>query len=253
MTDLPRRTLCCIFQNQVRSSISLLSFRTTRNPRQRNKRISSDRINDTNMADSVVILDMIPKEIWRNHILPFIGPGVYRYVAGISRQFKEMYTELYPSQETHIISSVAQAELACRESPDSVAIGHIAVRGGTAEALQFLHTQGYGWSISTCAVAAKYGHLHLLQWLREKEQSCPWDKSTCAMAAWGGYLRILQWARENGCSWSSCTCNQAASQGHLHVLQWAHENGCDWMWSTCSEAAESGHLHILQYAPFPMT
>ena len=48
------------------------------------------------------------------------------------------------------------------------------------------------------------------------------------VAARGGHLEVLQWAHENGCPWNEWTCTEAAKGGHLEVLQWAHQNGCPW-------------------------
>ncbi len=120
-----------------------------------------------------------------------------------------------------------------------------------------------------CPVAAQYGHLSLLQWLRNStaspseqtrlgswlkwigliKSSIPhWDESTCAAAAFGGHLSLLQWVRENGCPWDEETCWAAASGGHLPVLQWIRTQGCPWDIRTCKPAALQGRLDILQWA-----
>ena len=46
------------------------------------------------------------------------------------------------------------------------------------------------------SIAAQYGHLECLQYLREND--CPWNSDTCSSAASGGYLNIFEWALENG-------------------------------------------------------
>ncbi len=84
-------------------------------------------------------------------------------------------------------------------------------------------------------IAAKYGQLDVLQWLREN--GCPWNAVTCSAAAEGGHLSCLQWRRENGCPWNFFTCSAAASGGHLSCLRWARENGCVWDVTTCDAAA----------------
>jgi hypothetical protein len=47
--------------------------------------------------------------------------------------------------------------------------------------------------------------MHVLKWLREEnDPPCPWNASTCAHAARGGHLHALEWLREeNGppCPW----------------------------------------------------
>jgi hypothetical protein len=41
------------------------------------------------------------------------------------------------------------------------------------------------------------------------------------MAARGGHLAVLQWARQNGCPFDCLACGTAAAQGgHLETLQW---------------------------------
>jgi hypothetical protein len=58
-----------------------------------------------------------------------------------------------------------------------------------------------------------------------RSNGCPWSEWTCAAAAKYGRLDVLQWARANGCPWDEWTCSEAAKGGRLDVLQWAHANG----------------------------
>jgi len=64
--------------------------------------------------------------------------------------------------------------------------------------------------------AARKGHLHVLQWLRE--HGCPWNSSTCAYAAKEGHLDVLKWAREHGCPWTAATRDAAATKGYSDNL-----------------------------------
>jgi hypothetical protein len=68
---------------------------------------------------------------------------------------------------------------------------------------------------------AAEGRLGALQWARLTLR-IPWDAATCSMAARGGHLALLQWARANGCPWDARTCSKAARGGHLELLQWAY-------------------------------
>jgi hypothetical protein len=150
-----------------------------------------------NLEVKMSALGILPHSIWRDHILPFVGDGSYRYVAGTCRERKTMYTACFPTKQTHVISSATQAELAFQEGADRSSF--------------FLRT-------------ARNGSLEALQWARENR--CPWGCRTCYNAAHNGHLHVLQWARENGCEWDKVTCSLAAQNGHLHVLQWARINGC---------------------------
>jgi len=56
-----------------------------------------------------------------------------------------------------------------------------------------------------------------------RAEGCPWDEWTCACAAHYGHLEMMQWAHPNGCPWDWKTCAWAAKSGHREVLQWAQE------------------------------
>ena len=56
----------------------------------------------------------------------------------------------------------------------------------------------------------------MLQWARQ--HGCPWDETTCAFAARGGHLDVLRWAREQHCPWDERTIHEAASE---EVRRWA--------------------------------
>ena len=74
-----------------------------------------------------------------------------------------------------------------------------------------------------CGLAARGGHLEVLQLAREL--GCPWDVYTSSGAAAGGHLEVLKWARGQDCPWDEDTCTYAALGGHLVVLRWAREHG----------------------------
>ena len=46
---------------------------------------------------------------------------------------------------------------------------------------------------------------------------CPWDGSVCANAAAGGHLHVLQWLREKGCPWHKDTPAWAELNGHIAI------------------------------------
>ena len=62
----------------------------------------------------------------------------------------------------------------------------------------------------------------------EIEDLCARRSGICALAARGGHLEVLQWLREHGCPWDAWTCELAARGGHLEALQWARANDCPW-------------------------
>ena len=136
---------------------------------------------------------------------------------------------------------------------------HSAARYNRIEVMIWAHEEGFSsawqgngpsyrsyFEHNPCSVAAKYGHISCLKWLREN--GCDWDADTCSFAAGGGHLSCLIWLRENGCPWEMRTSFSAASNGHLSCLKWARENGCPWNDRTCTDAAGNGHLSCLKWA-----
>ena len=50
---------------------------------------------------------------------------------------------------------------------------------------------------NTIPIAALYGHLEVVKYLRRLE--IPWDEWACSNAAKNGHLELLKWARANQC------------------------------------------------------
>lgn len=125
-----------------------------------------------------------------------------------------------------------------------------------------------------CRLAARYGHLPILQWLRGR--ACAWDRSECMEAAiehdhadiveWmlphidaihseklcaqmaaHGRLGLLQMIWSRGYARDEWVCTMAAKGGHLDVLQWARQAGCQWSHWTSAFAAIGGHLCVTQW------
>jgi hypothetical protein len=210
--------------------------------------------NDPMTTNPLSALDVLQSEIWSNHILPFVGVGSYRYVAGTNRQLRKMYTELFPMEKTtHVLLSSSQAALALQEvgEENRTVLCPMAARGGGLEALQFLLVdRNCQWAASTCAAAARGGHLPVVQWasqhgcpwndhvvpkwgqitefLKGNRRLGPWEDDTCAVAAERGYLHIVQWAWANGFRMSRYMTIAAARNGHLQTLMWLRAIGCQW-------------------------
>jgi hypothetical protein len=71
-----------------------------------------------------------------------------------------------------------------------------------------------------CEIAAKYGKIETLEWLRSQDPPCPWDENTCVAAAKYGHLETLKWLISQGCIWDYLTYSSAAENGHIEILEW---------------------------------
>jgi len=159
-----------------------------------------------------------------------------------------------------------------------------AARSGNLEVFDLLHK--FGCQFTNCAynTAARYGHVDIIKWLKEKNipmnhnmvcvgaaenghfEILKWlltfddgngidqeiylrlDPIVCAYAAKGGQFEILKWLVERGCPISSHSCVNAAANGHLEILQWLHEkNGLELTVDACNFAVRNGHIEILKW------
>lgn len=194
-----------------------------------------------------------------SHVLSYtyIEPKMYRFIAGVSRQWKQQHRLTYgPETITSLAaatSSLSTILVYAREVRAPITTYRAALHykkigeNGDLAMVQWLYARNIlSLSTSLMAGAAYGGHLDLMKWLRAN--GCPWDFYICACAAQEGHLNVLKWARANGCDWDGTTCSYAAASGHLDILKWAKANGCNWDEDTCSYAAQEGQLGILKWA-----
>lgn len=138
------------------------------------------------------------------YVLSYVGPGHYRFVAAINRQFHLAYQQVHPDdyRKTYLrVTSLDLAAICYEESTEQhrSLLCRCAARYGNLEVLQYFRSRGCGWDASTCHTAAKYGHLPILRYAHQ--QQCPWGKHTLYYAAIHGHVHILLWAQMNGCPW----------------------------------------------------
>lgn len=107
------------------------------------------------------------------------------------------------------------------------------------------------------ASAAFGGQTAVLEWIKEKK----WlpasrnysfymdfhDTGGCDAAAQSGRLKILQWLRDNECRWNEHTLAHAAHGNHREVIAWMRNQGLNWNSRATVAAAEEGHLELLEW------
>ena len=218
---------------------------------------------DSKEEESPVPLDStISSDVWKDLIFPFVGPGNFRFLGAVNKQFRSLYLEMYSKCTTKYdqIYTVEQAQLFCQDIQNEglpntlqkeqhqLSSCKVMARLGRQEILEYFLAHDFAMDEKTCTAAAQGGHLKLLQWLHERE--CSWYPfDICYYAAANGDIPMLQWMHEIDCLWEGQACSSAATHGHLNVLQWLRcELKCRWTASICSDAAENGHLHVIQWA-----
>lgn len=123
-------------------------------------------------------------------------------------------------------------------------------RRGDVEKLKCAVNSGCGANAETCAIAARHGHLPVIQFLRSKEfgrKKCRWADTTITQAALGGHLDIVKWAYDNRCPRDDVAISIfGATGGHQNIIEWCRAEGLFIGVWTGYHAAENGHLRLLK-------
>ena len=88
-----------------------------------------------------------------------------------------------------------------------------------------------GWySYRTAELAARHGHLHVLQWLQKNKSHAVQYHHTFAMAAGGGHVHVMKWLHELGHSEFEVgrALDTAASNGHTEAVRWLTQTFGAW-------------------------
>jgi hypothetical protein len=131
---------------------------------------------------------------------------------------------------------------------------------GRLDVLKWLWNHGHKCvHYETAYRAARYGHIHVLEWffelpierqLRKDDEdrlgpNCLFgDPEILCMGA--GNIEVLKFLREKECPWGARTSTDACRHGQLEVLKWLQKEGClcdlDRFLSVCGD-----HLDILKW------
>ena len=118
--------------------------------------------------------------------------------------------------------------------------------------LQWARTQGCMWGPWTYRLAARFGHIEILDHLRDHGCELPQDdggNSILGWAAGGGRIDALKWVLVYDWEWHNTdTCATAAGNGHLEALKWLRSKGAPWEKARCKKAAtRKGHHGTAQW------
>ena len=150
---------------------------------------------------------------------------------------------------------------------------------GNLLALTWLSSHVEGWSVPVISIAARCGHVHVLNWLFRQPQPAEWlgnvwrltvfitavecdrlevikwwrkvgfdwTDTSCQLITFHGRLNILKWAFAHGCPLTVTAVNNAAMDGDMDTLEWLQANRCPWDEGTCATAAAAGRLDVLKF------
>lgn len=128
-------------------------------------------------------------------------------------------------------------------------------QNGDFELLELLYEKiPHRFNEGVCLLAAKYGRLDMLKWLRERD--VPWDPSTMDAAAEYGHVSILKWGRKKQFRFNpESLTSHAAKGGHQDVLDFLYQfiptffNASTFRGAalTFTGAIQAGHVHVVEW------
>jgi hypothetical protein len=122
-----------------------------------------------------------------------------------------------------------------------------AIRGGNLGVLQWLEKQEscFQMSFTELHQAAVRGEVGPLQ--SAAADGCLLPGNLCSIAARLGHLAILEWGKEIGIPVSSFVMYTAVVYGQAHVLQWLTDHGCPWDVLTCEAIRDSSNPEVRKF------
>ncbi|CAL6285958.1 unnamed protein product [Bathycoccus prasinos] len=170
---------------------------------------------------------------------------------------KSLWSGLYLYDERSFCSQVAltnklelikwaREEKKCRWDEKTISM---AARQGNLEMVKYCVANECPIRESACASAASGGNLECLKYLRE-EVKAPWDFWTGTLAAKNGHLHILEYLVERKYNkyYHYGACERAAENGHLDCLKYLHETAkAPWDSHAVRKAHENNQPECVQY------
>jgi hypothetical protein len=191
----------------------------------------------------IKIMRQLPDEIVAK-IIGYNAPGLGKFIS--KEQFRRNENENLTVDEIVNLDLVKQFY---NEIPHDN-LCDIAAKYGKIETLQWLRTRypPCPWGTKTCVTAVKYRHIETLKWL--KLQKCPWNIKICAIeAAKTGQIEILEWliSQKQPFPRNKKICEAAAKTGQIKTLIWLKSKGFPFYEVVCNAAAENGQVETLMW------
>ena len=206
-----------------------------------------------------------------------VGPGSFRYVTSVCKQFHRLYCKsllpateqsksgpgfkvkgkkkgdegeenkveeniIPPEMKTTYLSSVVESISRCQYF--------------LADAARLYRTERLATMIARSA--ASKGSIPIFNFIWELSKNTHTksvrfmqkDHMVCQNAARHGHIDFLKYVNQDDikCIRTESTCSAAAGCGQLTTLQWLHETKCAWDSWTCGNAINGGHLAVFKYA-----
>jgi hypothetical protein len=172
-------------------------------------------------------IDILPNAVLQ-HCFSFISVGNYRYVAGTSRRFRNLYSESKTTTWARAAESISSAELCLDDARQET-------KREFTFALEMLSLK-----------AASLGRINVLEWARSKGANI--REAHFSNSASNGHICILKWAEDNNLEWySPYLMKSAIGSGCVNILDFVHTTGRHFPERASHEAAGKGQISVLAW------
>jgi len=100
-----------------------------------------------------------------------------------------------------------------------------AAKHGYRKCLTLLHKHGCPLSIEAMNIAARFGHLEVMIFVKENG-GFEYSKDTVEKAVCGNHVNILKYLHDKSVAWPSEIMFEACKYGSLECLKFLHQHGC---------------------------
>ena len=196
--------------------------------------ISKAALDDGHVSILEWLWDGCPQAFWQQRACDYVTRRRPRTLKWLLAQYPPCHWEpanLANLSSIEVLGAIAQhvhlpspgllhRVVSCsRLSPDFC---DAAAERGNLELLRYLRSRQCQWNGQTCLkMAARHGHLRMLQWMCEHEPSCVWDATLSDMAAHWNHPEVLLWLLRDQPAWPLPSEPEMASARCLALLvQW---------------------------------
>lgn len=187
-------------------------------------------------------ISMLPDELL-DIIFSFIGPGYYRYIAGTSRRFRNVYSNERTRASKETIWSATGVSLRCIQ---------VMIQDCKLLQKQALHVKVILYTVSVAA--AKDGNVGVLEWARQN--GLVFLGLHFRIVGENDHVNVLKWINKIEASWEYfCLIEGAAKAGNVNIFDWImsysrhrhallKEEHKELIWH---HAGKNGHVSVLTW------
>lgn len=193
-------------------------------------------------------------ELCVSTVLGFVPDHKFLDLGTVSKLFRANYFAPKTTAVSTDTSYNNMVEYFENGMPTSERLPFRAAERGSLDVFELAVEHGCGINHRAIEVAARRGHVRILNYIWYKNCLCV--QCACGGASRGGKLSVLKWLFpankwfDNELAMSTMLVRNAVVKGSLQIVKWAHEKGQNLESALLSTAATYGHFELLKYIHF---